>query len=411
MGEAKVDRVGLAHEAVDNLSAPSSTLNSRDTKKVGRPVAPRRRARELCRMASNKNQHFVPRCYLRPFTDQGKGKAINLFNLDRQQAIPRAPVKGQCSGDYFYGEDLELETLLQSFEGEYATRLLAILAPNYQLTAADEVFLRRFWRLQYLRTEAASLRAVQMLQQMGDDLGAAAAEFKTTVKEAVQAAMYTFFAAADVVSDLKVRLVRNHTDRDFITSDNPAVMSNRWHLTDPRVRGVAPGLQNAGVIGLLPLSPQVLCILYDGDLHTIPHQAGWIDATTVADVDAFNEHQVLNCEANLYFREWDGRDRVSEAAHATMARRPQARHQIVYMAFDRRDARGKIYVPVSAAEASKRQDVIVHSASVLAVPTRWPKQLGWRPGGVVYDSGNGSGFLRSARRDGGANYKKIRVRP
>lgn len=361
-------------------------------------------------MASNKNQHFVPRCYLRAFTDQGKGKAINLFNLDRQQSIPRAPVKGQCSGDYFYGEDLQLETLLQSFEGEYATRLVAILAPDYQLTAGDEVFLRRFWRLQYLRTEAASLRAVQMLQQMGNDLGGAAAEFKTTIKEAVQAAMYTFFAAADVVSDLKVRLVRNRTDRDFITSDNPAVMTNRWHLTDPRVKGVAPGLKNAGMIGLLPLSPEALCIIYDGDLHSIPHQAGWTDVTAVADVEAFNEHQALNCEANLYFRNWDGRDRVAEAAQVTIARRPQARHEIVYLAFDRRDARGKVYVPIDAADAAKHQDVIVHSASVLAVPARWPRQLGWRPGGVVYDSGNGSGFVRNARRENDVAYRKIKVR-
>lgn len=56
-------------------------------------------------MATNKNQHFVPRCYLRPFTANGEGVVINLYNIDRQKFIPNAPVKNQCSGNYFYGQD------------------------------------------------------------------------------------------------------------------------------------------------------------------------------------------------------------------------------------------------------------------------------------------------------------------
>ena len=113
-------------------------------------------------MASNKNQHFVPRCYLASFSHEGASKAINLFNLDRSKAVRDAPVKGQCSGDYFYGEDLVLERAMQRFEGQYASRLRAILAPGYRLVADDEVMLRRFWLLQYLRTEAASLRFVKI---------------------------------------------------------------------------------------------------------------------------------------------------------------------------------------------------------------------------------------------------------
>jgi len=54
-------------------------------------------------MATNKNQHFVPRCYLRPFTLDSANVAINLFNIDRMKFVERAPVKHQCSRDYFYG--------------------------------------------------------------------------------------------------------------------------------------------------------------------------------------------------------------------------------------------------------------------------------------------------------------------
>lgn len=105
-------------------------------------------------MASNKNQHFVPRCYLKPFTLNGEGAAMNLFNIDRQRFVYKAPVKNQCSRDYFYGKDLILEKQLQTYEAEYAGLLSRIRSPGYVLEADHKVILSRFWLLQYLRTEA-----------------------------------------------------------------------------------------------------------------------------------------------------------------------------------------------------------------------------------------------------------------
>lgn len=83
-------------------------------------------------MASNKNQHFVPKCYLRPFTVEGAGAAINLYNIDRHKFICMAPVKNQCSGDYFYGKDERLEAVIQHLEGRYGTALVSILGPDYK---------------------------------------------------------------------------------------------------------------------------------------------------------------------------------------------------------------------------------------------------------------------------------------
>lgn len=74
-------------------------------------------------MASNKNQHFVPRCHLRPFTLGSEDAAISLFNLERKKLIPNAPVKNQCSKDYFYGTDEKLEKAIQLIESGYAQAL------------------------------------------------------------------------------------------------------------------------------------------------------------------------------------------------------------------------------------------------------------------------------------------------
>lgn len=361
-------------------------------------------------MASNKNQHFVPRCYLRSFTGNA-GRTINVFNLDLQRTITGAPVRNQCSGDYFYGEDLVTEKALQQFEGAYAATLSKILAPGYQLVDADAHQLKDFWLLQYMRTEAASRRTVEMFEGMDAEIGGLPPGYKPSIKEAVQTAMTVFSQVRQVVVDLKVRLVRNLSGRSFITSDNPAVMSNRWHLSDPRAAYV-PGLRNAGLLGLLPLSPAVMCVLYDGDVYSLPHSSGWLALADDVDADAFNEHQLLNCDANLYFATAQEGDEVVEMAARLAQNRPKARHRIEQLVLDTVEADGsKIYRVASREEANAQQNSIVHTSGVLASPSRWPPQLKWRAGGFVYDSSTGAGFARRHTRERGSEYRKVRLRP
>jgi Protein of unknown function (DUF4238) len=109
-------------------------------------------------MPSNKNQHFVPRCHLKPFTAGCEGTVINIYNIDRGCGIRSAPVKGQCSRNYFYGEDLRLKKWLQEIEGRYAQLIRNVTAPGYKLDETDKGFLRQFMFLQYSRTETAARR-------------------------------------------------------------------------------------------------------------------------------------------------------------------------------------------------------------------------------------------------------------
>jgi hypothetical protein len=168
-------------------------------------------------MATNKNQHFVPRCYLRPFTLDGGNAAINVFNVDRLRFITGAPVKNQCSGDYFYGEDLALERALQTTEGEYAGCLSRILSASRALTDEDKLLLLRFWLLQYLRTEAASRRSVEMAEGMRDLVGAPD-DFGMSIKEAAPRANMTCYTYPREISEQRGRYdqqvsIQGHDDR------------------------------------------------------------------------------------------------------------------------------------------------------------------------------------------------------
>lgn len=347
-------------------------------------------------MATNKNQHFVPRCYLKAFTHNGENLAINLLNLDRQRAIPAAPVKNQCSGDYFYGQDDLLECAIRTVETSYAATVARIHNPGYELTNSDRAVLRTFMLFQHLRTEAASRRSVEMLMGMENSIGAPLPGLAPSIKEAVQMAMRAFANKTHLFDDLKVCLVRNRTKRPFVTSDDPAVIANRWHKEDSRVRHKSPGLMSCGTTVFLPVSPRVLCVAYDGDVYSVPHEHGWTDVRKDSDVEAFNEQQFLNALGNVYFGVWHDHHWVLSSYRAVQSRRLNCRHRVNYAVLDGSDEIHKRYRLVERFDAEAHEEAIIHTESLSATPSRWPQQLRWRAKGSVFTNGTGAGYIRAA---------------
>ena len=355
-------------------------------------------------MASHKNQHFVPRCYLKPFSLDGQGLAINLYNIDRRLGIRNVPVKGQCSGSYFYGEDLRLEKLLQKSEGSYAQTLSRIGEQGYRLNGDDKFVLRHFCYLQHCRTEAASRRAVLFMSDIADIAwnGQAPADWRTTIQDAVLSGMRTFSKTMNVIDDLKVCLIRNKTGQAFVTSDDPAVLTNRWYSQNPKAKGLSGGIGNSGALFLLPLTPRVLCMIYDGDVYSLPNNGGWIDVDRVADIDAFNQHQFLGCRANIYFADWTMLSEVAHSFEEALPYRPAAKHELVTAVLDREDDRAKRYRVVARDQSRKEGEVLIHVRSIQPRPSRWPSVIKWRPNPKIYSKGTGEGFVRRSRLEDGA---------
>lgn len=356
-------------------------------------------------MATNKNQHFVPRVLLRPFTVDCANKAINLFNIDRKKFIANAPVKNQCSGDYFYGKDVALEEALQGTEADYGAVLRDILKPGYKLTEDHRFFLRRFWLLQYMRTDAASKRAVEMSASVGDVMGYDVSKFKFGILEAVQSAMQVFVKEANVVDDLKVCLLKNRSSIPFITSDDPAILTNRWYLMDKRAQGMSFGLRSAGNLLILPLSPKIILLSYDGDVYSVPNKNGWTDVRHDNDVKAINQHQLMNCWANIYVHDLMFSQKLYNSFCSALSIRPKERHKINYAVLDRIGDGYKHYRVVDPNLAGDHREALVHVQGVHAQPNGWPKQLGWRMKGFVFTNGSGVGYIRRASVDS-AEYKK-----
>ncbi|WP_372437525.1 DUF4238 domain-containing protein [Pseudomonas chlororaphis subsp. aureofaciens] len=360
-------------------------------------------------MATNKNQHFVPRCYLKQFTIDKANAAINLFNIDRLKFIPNAPVKNQCSGDYFYGKDVKLEAAIQSIESAYGNVLKSILKPGYLLTKDHRDILRIFWTFQNLRTEAASKRAVEITDETFCDIGDHSSNFAFKIKEAVQVAMHAFAESMSLVDDLKVCLIKNKTNVPFITSDDPAILTNRWYIETKKTRGMSFGMRDAGALLLLPLTPDIYFICYDQSLYNISSSNGWLNLRNKADVETLNELQVLHCRANIFLQHENYAGSLQDFVVKHKSRRLKSRHQINYAVFDGVEhGSHKRYKVVDKIEFKKHEDGVIHMQSIHPRPSSWPSFLLRNNRGIVYYNGTGVGYVRGAHTaDGDLPFRKV----
>jgi len=364
------------------------------------------------KMVSNKNQHYVPRCYLRAFTEYGDGARINLFNIDRRRVIPLVSTRHQCAKDYFYAADPKLETAIQLLERSYAEVLRRIMHDSYVLIDEDSDLLRKFWLFQYLRTEAASRRFVQALNDATDAMGLSGAEYRAELGRAVLSAMRTFAEEMDIMDDMAACLVRNVSEKPFITSDDPAVLSNRLYLEFLPRHGRSFGLSQSGNIMILPLTPSILFLGYDRNIYTVRVKKGWTTLRVADDARAYNEHQMLNCRANIFFRDSCYGPEVESEFAKIADRRPPARHQIHALINDRSQGDNDFYRVVEPEEAQQHGEMMVLMEAVYPTPARWPIHLDVKVKGTVFANGTGSGYLRRPRiRIGSQNsFRKETIR-
>lgn len=348
-------------------------------------------------MATNKNQHFIPRCHLRPFTLQSEGVAISLINLDRKQFIPNAPVKNQCSKDYFYGTDENLENAIQLVESEYGRALNDLVRSSQRLSEANKTVFRTFWLFQHLRTEAAAMQAVQLSESIRNLAELPPGEFSLGIKEAVQMACRTFVDTMHEIDDLKFCVIKNKSDVPFITSDNPAVLTNKWRLDHDRSPGHSFGMGSAGMLAILPLTPTLLFLGYDGDVYSIANESGVVEIKNRRDAIALNRHQYLQCVANVYVHDVAfAKDLIKHYSDVESAR-PKERHVIHYAQIDRTVGNFTRYVVIPPVERDKTKEAIMHSQVIHPHPEMWPSQIRIRSNGSVYSNGTGMGYVRFSR--------------
>lgn len=349
-------------------------------------------------MAQNKNQHYVPRCHLDAFSVNNNRKSINAFRIIDEHKIKDAPIKGQCAKAYFYGKDLALEKFLQLPEGEYATVVREMLSPKFSLNPQHIDALKRFWLLQFHRTDAASRRTAMMMADQDDIVfrGNNPPERQMSEQDILHMGVRVSMRSLNVVEDLKTCLIRNTTKVPFITSDDPAILTNRWYNQNKLAKGLSYGVGNSGALLILPLSPSVCCVMYDGDVYNISNSAGWVIADRISDVTALNQFQVIKCHSTLYFDQWEKIDYIKSLRDNFISLRPDKRHEIIKLVLAYKDERGEHYKPFDESEWDRSKPLILHARTHEGRPARWPSFIKFRTNPKIYTNGSGVGFARRA---------------
>ncbi len=119
------------------------------------------------KLATTKNQHYVPQFYQRFFSADKDHKTIGAYIIDQRKYISRAPIKNQSSGDYFYSTNQKIEDSLGKIE-ELASAVIQQIHenPENKLSKKAEYTLYVFTLIQIGRT----LDRVNFIQESVNEL-------------------------------------------------------------------------------------------------------------------------------------------------------------------------------------------------------------------------------------------------
>jgi hypothetical protein len=363
-------------------------------------------------MADNKLQHYVPKCHLRPFGHGDELRSINLYNLGSSQFIRGASLKGQCASDYFYGEDGMVERALQHWEGRYSTVLRSLAVDPHAATIDDLSLLREFALLQTFRTRGHVTRLTELVRRQREDILAASEGRRLDImkelpiRQAVDMSIGHFLKSRASVTDLDSCLIVNGTRKQLVTSDDPAVLTNRYFLQ--RLREESSGLISAGAILYLPLSPRLAFLAFDGDIYYAPDREGNVISVNKADaISELNEMQVLNSKHNIYYGDPRAEAQVAEEMERFAQRRRTEVVHIQYFRLTGIKNEVEHYEPMDALEIRPGGEWITSFNFLQVHPSRWTRLLNFRLRPRFVDTGTRVGHIRPRVVVPGRHRKKV----
>lgn len=261
-------------------------------------------------MTIKKKQHFVPRFYLKYFSNYQKNKHIGLYNFKTKLYLEEAELKNQAYRNFFYDIKGEIEDALGDIE-RLASEVINKISSSQELpkpNCGDFITIWAFTVLQSNRT----LSSVNEIEEFEDKLMKAILvhrnEFTNDLNnihfKMENPAAFNIKMAAQtmhVAFDLGCKLIINETDIPFITSDHPVVKYNQF-LERFKFPGAYTGLATKGLQIFFPITPNLMLIFYDKKVYKCgPVHRLTIKTCSKEDIFFINLLQCLNCDKIIYF--------------------------------------------------------------------------------------------------------------
>lgn len=275
-------------------------------------------------MNKKKRHHYIPKFYLKRFSNNTDGKFLSLYNINNKKFIHKAPIKSQAYENYLYGENDDIENALAVLEGKVARMFYywteeRILYPPPKNTDAFKI-LMQFILYQAFRTPSSGIKVMKMLNE----------GLKAILKET-----YPHFAENEedwtlvhenpvllgfiksiehlhLLEFLDCKFLLNLSPLHFVTSDTPVIFYNQLLEQADNYVG-ATALVSKGLQVFYPIHPRLMICLYDPIVYDFGNECdGYYSTESVREVHQLNALQLANCESQLFFDELISEAYISE---------------------------------------------------------------------------------------------------
>ncbi len=254
-----------------------------------------------------KKQHYVPKFYLKFFADDEN--KFYVYDFEKKNLLPnRVFYESQCYKKYLYGEDGILESKLSNKEGEWATVCKKAIEKR-ELLQLDIALLKEFIIYQKQRTndsiERSRRERLEILREYAKMISIKTGLiYDDSVEDYCQKKADEAMTPAEnvllaeklrkYVEDLGILVIHYSTGNTLITTDSPVVSLNSFMLF------TGFGYDNLGVSFFLPLSPNVLLIMYDDALYGKYKNQIYVESKDEDEVLLINRYELIHADKKCF---------------------------------------------------------------------------------------------------------------
>jgi len=263
-------------------------------------------------ITEKKNQHYLPKFYLKNFSFQDNKKQLGVFNIFNQIYIQKAKLKTQASKNFFYGYDGQIEDGLANIEGHLAKVIADIIRDNTLPSRYSKAHynLLLFVTLTDLRNPVKIENIKKMVEQAKDkvleiDPNTDLEKLFPNInhEDYIKMSLASTLPTSNNMLDLDYKILTNKTDIPFITSDYPIVKYNQFLEKNNWQHGKT----GYGLVGLqifIPLNSEDILLFFDSNIYKVGNRKQKIiNITDKSDIDQLNILQFVNCFKTIFFNE------------------------------------------------------------------------------------------------------------
>lgn len=260
-------------------------------------------------MSVVKNQHYVPKFYLRNFSCNKKN--IGMFRCENEEFIPNASIKSVAYSIFLYGEDEKLENFLSKFESKWAEIIRKILRLElHSLTEDDINNIYYFILISNSRTKKIADENKYYLNYLKNTIPDGGIhnlnfnmdknDFDEAMKIPNQVPIDIAMQCVNYLYDLDVIILENRTSYEFITCDSPVIFYNQFYIW--RNYKINYGIGASGLQIFIPLSPKIVICFYDPEVYNCSSkESGVVKLISKKQINEINRLVVCNSYEQLFF--------------------------------------------------------------------------------------------------------------